>query len=102
MLAGCVGKRSSTSLRDLVLSIHSIALHPISGEWYKSGTESKVWARSPYRRSFRRVHLPCPGNRTSQNVQPLTGWRVMLTAAADGLSKRLPLSTSAPDETSAK
>lgn len=56
----------------------------------------------PDRRFFRRVHLPCPGNRTSQNVQPLTGCCVMLIAAADGLSKRLPLNTSAPDKTSAR
>lgn len=56
----------------------------------------------PDRRLLKRVHRPCPGNRTSQKVQPLTGCCVMLIAAADGVSKRLPLSTSAPDKTSAR
>ena len=40
-----------------------------------------------------------PGDRGSQKRQPLTELPVMETAAEDGESYRVPLSTSAPDST---
>ena len=46
--------------------------------------------------------LASPGTRASQNRQPLTALPVIETAAEDGESYRLPLSTSAPDSTRAR
>lgn len=54
------------------------------------------------RSSRRKVHLPWPGSLHCQNVHPLIGWLVMLIAAAEGLSKRLPLRTRAPSATRAR
>jgi hypothetical protein len=54
------------------------------------------------RSDFRICHRSCPGNLYSQKVHPFTALPVMLIAAADGLSKRCPCNTSAPEFTRAR
>ena len=54
------------------------------------------------RSSFKLVHQPFPGSLHAQNVHPLTGLRVILIAAAEGLLNRLPSNTRAPKGTRAK